>query len=226
MPNSINIPTPRVLAGDAEAKIGQMHSYLFQLAEQLALILNSIDAGAGAAAQPAVQSSSADIYGIQSALKQQIVDTAAALRQEMDEGDGALGESISSLSSSVSALQGNVSSLQSSVSALNQTADDLQDDINAISLTSLGLRRGIATATTAIKGGEYTDIAVSFAALGSVPVVVAGLIGSGDDGAYGGNVNCRVLTGTITTTGFTVRVASGTGQETAQSYSVSWIAAG
>lgn len=212
MPNSINIPTPRVLAGDAEAKIGQMHSYLFQLAEQLALILNSIDAGAGAAAQPAVQSSSADIYGIQSALKQQIVDTAAALRQEMDEGDGALGESISSLSSSVS--------------TLNQTADDLQDDINAISLTSLGLRRGIATATTAIKGGEYTDIAVSFAALGSVPVVVAGLIGSGDDGAYGGNVNCRVLTGTITTTGFTVRVASGTGQETAQSYSVSWIAAG
>lgn len=212
MPNSINIPTPRVLAGDAEAKIGQMHSYLFQLAEQLALILNSIAAGAGAAAQPAVQSSSADIYGIQSALKQQIVDTAAALRQEMDEGDGALGESISSLSSSVS--------------TLNQTADDLQDDINAISLTSLGLRRGIATATTAIKGGEYTDIAVSFAALGSVPVVVAGLIGSGDDGAYGGNVNCRVLTGTITTTGFTVRVASGTGQETAQSYSVAWIAAG
>lgn len=212
MPNSINIPTPRVLAGDAEAKIGQMHSYLFQLAEQLALILNSIAAGAGAAAQPAVQSSSADIYGIQSALKQQIVDTAAALRQEMDEGDGALGESISSLSSSMS--------------ALNQTADDLQDDINAISLTSLGLRRGIATATTAIKGGEYTDIAVSFAALGSVPVVVAGLIGSGDDGAYGGNVNCRVLTGTITTTGFTVRVASGTGQETAQSYSVAWIAAG
>lgn len=190
MPNSINIPTPRVLAGDAEAKISQMHSYLFQLAEQLALILNSIAAGAGAM-QPLAQSSSADVYGMQSALKQQIVDTAAALRQDMDDGDEAL-----------------------------------QDDIDAISLTSLGLRRGIATATTAIKGGEYADIAVTFAALGSTPVVVAGLIGGDGDGEYGGNVSCRVLAGTITTTGFTARVTSSTGQETAQSYSVAWIAAG
>lgn len=177
MPNSINIPTPRLFIGDADEKISQMHSYLFQLAEQLVMILNSISTG-GTAQTAQAGSTAGDVYSVQTQLKQQIVDTAAALREEM----------------------------------------------NAINLASLGVRRGIVTTTGTLAGGQYEDIAVSFDALDSVPVVVAGLVGGGDDSGYGGNVSCRVLAGTITAKGFTVRVTSSTGQDTGYSYSVAWIA--
>lgn len=188
MPNSINIPTPRLFTGDADEKISQMHSYLFQLAEQLAMILNSISAG-GTTQTAQAQSSAGDVYSMQTQLKQQIVDTAATLRTEADETETAL-----------------------------------QASINAISLASLGMRRGIVTTTSTLADGQYEDIQVSFNALASVPVVVAGLVGGSDDAGYGGGVSCRVLAGTITASGFTMRITSSTGQTTRYSYSAAWIA--
>lgn len=202
MPNSINIPTPRLFIGDADEKISQMHSYLFQLAEQLVMILNSISTG-GTAQTAQAGSTAGDVYSVQTQLKQQIVDTAAALRTEADEAEEAL---------------------RTSINATNQSLSALQESVNAINLASLGVRRGIVTTTGTLAGGQYEDIAVSFDALDSVPVVVAGLVGGGDDAGYGGNVSCRVLAGTITAKGFTVRVTSSTGQDTGYSYSVAWIA--
>lgn len=209
MPNSINIPTPRLFIGDADEKISQMHSYLFQLAEQLAMILNSISTG-GTAQTAQAGSTAGDVYSVQTQLKQQIVDTAAALRTEADEAEEALRTSINATNQSLS--------------ATNQSLSALQESVNAINLASLGVRRGIVTTTGTLAGGQYEDIAVSFDALDSVPVVVAGLVGGGDDSGYGGNVSCRVLAGTITAKGFTVRVTSSTGQDTGYSYSVAWIA--
>lgn len=180
MPNSINIPTPPALTGTPDNKMQQLHTYLFRLAEQMALILNSIEAGGSVTAgTAAAQSSSADIHGLREQLRQLVVNTTATLRSE----------------------------------------------IEAITLPALGIRRGMVACTKALAGGAYEDITVSFDALPSAPVVVAGLIGTGDDGEYGGNVSCRVITGSITNSGFKVRVSSSTGQTTARYYSVAWIAA-
>lgn len=50
MPNGTNIPTPPRLTGDAEHKLEQLQTYLFQLSERLNMILNSTD-GSQAAQQ-------------------------------------------------------------------------------------------------------------------------------------------------------------------------------
>lgn len=218
MPNSINIPTPRLFTGDADEKISQMHSYLFQLAEQLAMILNSISVG-GTTQTAQAQSSAGDVYSMQTQLKQQIVDTAATLREEADETETALQASINATNQSLSELQG-------SINATNQSLSELQGNVNAISLASLGMRRGIVTTTGTLADGQYEDIQVSFDVLTSVPVVVAGLVGGSDDAGYGGSVSCRVLAGTITASGFTMRITSSTGQTTGYSYSAAWIAVG
>lgn len=98
---------------------------------------------------------------------------------------------------------------------ISDTAAALRREIEAVSLTSLGMRRG-QTEAMAIAGGASADIEVEFAALGAVPVVVAGIVGSGGDSS------CHVLTDTIGVSGFTVRVTNRA--DTEQSYSVAWIA--
>ncbi len=98
---------------------------------------------------------------------------------------------------------------------ISDTAAALRREIKAVSLTSLGMRRGQTEAVT-LAGGASADIEVEFAALGNAPVVVAGITGSGGDAL------CQVLTETISTGGFTVRVTNHA--DTEQSYSVAWIA--
>ena len=43
MPNKINISMPPILTGDADQKIQSLYNWIFQLAEQLNVALNSID---------------------------------------------------------------------------------------------------------------------------------------------------------------------------------------
>lgn len=168
MPNGINIPTPPRVFGSTEEKISQLETYLFRLSEQLMMILNSLEAGSSG--MTVIASNSGDIYAIREGLRQQITDTAAALRKE----------------------------------------------IGAISLPSLGMRYGTVQCSAALAAAAYEDIAVEFDALPAAPVVVATLVGDGTD------ASCQVLAGTISETGFTVRVTAGTATD--QIYSVAWTA--
>lgn len=207
MPNSINIPTPPALTGTDTTKIQQLHTYIFRLAEQLAMILNSIEAGSGG--QAALQSTgSTDIYAVRNQLKEQLVNTSNAIRKEIS----TLGQEIDDVETGLSK---DIEDLESS----------LGKEIDAITLPALGIRRGMASTTNALAGGQFEDITVNFDALPSVPVVVAGLMGSSGDGEHGGSVSCRVLAGSVTVNSFIVRVTSSTGQTTAHNYSVAWIAA-
>lgn len=240
MPNSINVPTPPMPAGDAENKIRQLHSYLFRLSEQLALILNSMESGS---AQAPVSTAGGDIYAVREQLKQLIVNTTATLRQEMagitsnlmdamDTLDDALRQEISKQIGAVNtaiddlenALTKQVEDLTKALGETQTSVEGLQTSVDGISLTALGVRSGTAMCTNALAGGQHEDISVSFDELPAVPVVVASLIGTGADGEYGGNVSCQVLTNSITKNSFLVRVACSTGQTTAYSYGVSWIA--
>lgn len=183
MPNSINIPTPPHLMGDPEAKLAQLHSYLFRLSEQLAMILNSIETvGTALAGSAQTGSSARDIYAVREDLRRQIVDTASALRKEADAMES-----------------------------------ELQAEIEGITLSALGVRRGTTDAVT-LAAGAHSDIAVSFAALADTPIVVAGITGAGE------SAECQVITGSISKSGFTVRITNRASTE--QTYSVAWIAVG
>lgn len=177
MPNSINIPTPPVLTGTQEAKLSQLHTYMFRFAEQLAMILNSIEAGGGstAAATASAVTSSTDINMLREQMKQQLVNTASQLRNEIKDA---------------------------------------------------APRRGTVGLTAPLAGGAYEDIAVNFGEeLPSIPVVAVSLVGTGADGAALGSVSACVIGGTVTTTGFTLRVANNSADTAAHDYSVAWIAA-
>lgn len=190
MPNSINIPTPPALTGAADNKIGQLHTYLFRFAEQMAMILNSIEAGASPGGTQVVQGGSGDVSLLREQMKQQLVNTAAQLRKEANEQAAQLRK---------------------------ETGEAVQ---------AAAPRRGMASCTAALASGAYEDIAVSFGeALSAVPVVAVGLISPGTDGAYSGGVSASVVGGSVSTQGFTVRVANNSGSETAANYSVAWIAA-
>lgn len=228
MPNSINVPTPPMFSGDAENKIRQVHTYLYRLSEQLALILNSIDAGGSAqvVSAGAASSSSGDIYAIRDQLKQLIVNTTATLRQEMATINANL---LDAIDASVDLLDGQLrKEIEDQAASITERIDELEaaltESIEAISASVPIVRRGSAMCTNALAGGQHEDISVSFDALPAAPVVVASLIGTGADGEFGGNVSCQVLTGSITASSFLVRVACSSGQETAYSYGVSWIA--
>lgn len=167
MPNSINIPTPPVLSGTDTAKIGQLHSYLFQLAEQMAMVLRSLDTGGGRVAA-AAETETTNISLMRENINQQIAKTAAQLRSEMPLG-------------------------------------------------------GVASCTSALAAGGYEDISVSFPqGMEAVPVVTAGLICPA--GEAGGCVSAAVVSGTITTTGFTLRIANGGAEATGGTYAAAWVA--
>lgn len=85
MPNSINIPTPPVLSGTDTAKIGQLHSYLFQLAEQMAMVLRSLETGGGRVIASA-ETETTNLSLMRENMNQQITKTAAQLRSEMPIG--------------------------------------------------------------------------------------------------------------------------------------------
>lgn len=167
MPNSINIPTPPVLSGTENAKIGQIHSYLFQLAEQMAMVLRSMDTGGGKIAA-AAETENTNLSLMRENINQQITKTAAQLRSEMPIG-------------------------------------------------------GVASCTSALAAGSYEDISVSFGrTLEAVPVVVVGLIAP--SGEMSGCVSAAVVSGTITTTGFTLRIANGGAEASTGTYAAAWVA--
>ena len=78
------------------------------------------------------------------------------------------------------------------------------------------IRSGTAACTAALASGAYEDIAVSFDKMARAPVVNVSLIGDG------GAASCQIISGSITESGFTVRVTSGA--DTQQIYSVAWTA--
>lgn len=168
MPNSINIPTPPVLSGTDEARISQLHSYLFQLAEQIAMVLRSLDTGGRGAVSAAAETETTNLSLMRENINQQISKTAAQLRSEMPIG-------------------------------------------------------GVASCTAALEAGSYEDIAVSFPqALEAVPVIVVGLICP--SGEMSGCVSAAVVSGTVTATGFTLRIANGGEEATAGAYAAAWAA--
>lgn len=167
MPNSINIPTPPVLSGTDAAKIGQLHSYLFQMAEQIAMVLRSLETGGGRAIATA-ETETTNVSLMRENMNQQLTKTAAQLRSEMPLG-------------------------------------------------------GVASCTAVLAAGGYEDIAVSFSqTLEAVPVVAAGLICPA--GEMSGSVSAAVVSGTITTAGFTLRIANGGEEATGGTYSAAWVA--
>lgn len=83
MPNSINIPTPPVLIGTAEAKIGQLHSYLFRFAEQMALVLRSLENGSGQTVGAAAETETTNLSLMRENINRNIANMAAQLRAEM-----------------------------------------------------------------------------------------------------------------------------------------------
>lgn len=99
---------------------------------------------------------------------------------------------------------------------VGDTAAELRREMSANTAASLGIRRGTAACSAALAGGAYEDIGVQFDALPGVPVVVAGIVGSGSA------ASCQVLEGTITESGFTLRVSSAAG--TSEIISAAWIA--
>ena len=227
MPNSINVPTPPMFSGDAENKIRQVHTYLYRLSEQLALILNSIDAGGSAqvVSAGAASSSSGDVYAIRDQLKQLIVNTTATLRQEMATINANL---LDAIDASVDLLDGQLrKEIEDQVAGITGRIDELEaaltESIEAISASVPIVRRGSAMCANALAGGQHEDIVVSFETMPAMPTVVVSLIG-GDDGEHGGNISCRVLTGTITENGFIARVSNSSGQEAAHNYGIAWMA--
>lgn len=91
MPNKINFPMPPTLRGDEAAKLGQMHTWMFQLAEQLNVALNSIDSGnMTEIARQALEGTSAkqalseDLNSQREQLKALIIKTADIVRNEFD----------------------------------------------------------------------------------------------------------------------------------------------
>lgn len=99
---------------------------------------------------------------------------------------------------------------------ISDTAAELRKEMSAITTATLGIRKGTAACSAELPEGAYEDIAVQFDALPNIPVVVAGLIGSGSA------ATCQVLTGTITKSGFTLRISSAAG--TSEIISAAWIA--
>lgn len=103
---------------------------------------------------------------------------------------------------------------------ISDTAAELRREIEetaaAITTRTIGICRGTTACSAALPEGAYEDIAVQFDALPNIPVVVAGMIGSGS------TATCQVLTGTITKSGFTLRISSAAG--TSEIISAAWIA--
>lgn len=168
MPNSINIPTPPGLTGTDSAKISQLHSYLFQFAEQMAMVLRSLENGSGQTVSAAAETEITNLSLLRENMKRQIAEMAAQLRLEMPEG-------------------------------------------------------GEASCTAALPAGGYEDIDVTFAeAYEAVPVVTVGLIAPADE--MSGCVSAAAVRGTITTQGFTLRIANGGTDATAGIYAAAWTA--
>lgn len=91
MPNKINFTVPPALRGDEKTQLGQIHNWMFQLAEQLNVAMNSIDGGnMTEAARQALdgaatkQDVSADIRSQREQLKALIIKTADIVRNEFD----------------------------------------------------------------------------------------------------------------------------------------------
>lgn len=226
MPNSINVPTPPMFSGDAENKIRQVHTYLYRLSEQLALILNSIETtGTQIVQSGSAASSSGDIYAIRDQLKQLIVNTTSTLRQEMAEINANL---LNAIDASVDLLDGQLrKEIEDQVAGITERIDELEtaltESIEAISASVPIVRKGSAMCANALAGGQHEDVVVSFEAMPAVPTVVVSLIG-GDDGEHGGSISYRVLTGTITESGFIARVSNSSGHDAAHNYGISWMA--
>lgn len=168
MPNSINIPTPPVLSGTDAAKIGQLHSYLFQMAEQIAMVLRSMDTGGRGKVSAAAETETTNLSLMRENMNQQISKAATQLRSEMPIG-------------------------------------------------------GVASCTSALEAGGYEDISISFGrTLEAVPVVVVGLICPA--GEMNGCVSAAAVNGTVTATGFTLRITNGGDEATAGAYAAAWTA--
>lgn len=91
MPNKINFTVPPALRGDEAAQLGQIHNWMFQLAEQLNVALNSIDSGNMTDTARQVLDSSAtkeelnaDLQMQREQLKALIIKTADIVRNEFD----------------------------------------------------------------------------------------------------------------------------------------------
>ena len=91
MPKGINISSPPRFVGEPETQIGQMHTWLFQLVEQLNVAMNVVQAQDGAAAQDG-QGANGERGGAVTAeemnnqrdqLKSLIIKTADIVRVEM-----------------------------------------------------------------------------------------------------------------------------------------------
>lgn len=101
-----------------------------------------------------------------------------------------------------------------------RTAAQLRNEMKAAAP-----RHGTVQAVS-LASGAYQDVQVSFdETLPSVPTVTVGLISPGTDTHMSGGVTASVLSGTVTTEGFTLRIANNSGQNSAYSYGAAWIAA-
>jgi hypothetical protein len=90
MPKGINISSPPRFAGEPEAQLGQMHTWLFQLVEQLNVAMSVVQAQDGAAAQQGADGgkdsnvpTADDLNSQRDQLKSLIVKTADIVRLEM-----------------------------------------------------------------------------------------------------------------------------------------------
>lgn len=90
MPKGINISSPPRFAGEPEAQLGQMHTWLFQLVEQLNVAMSVVQAQDGAAAQQGTDGgkdsnvpTADDLNSQRDQLKSLIVKTADIVRLEM-----------------------------------------------------------------------------------------------------------------------------------------------
>lgn len=90
MPKGINISSPPRFAGEPEAQLGQMHTWLFQLVEQLNVAMSVVQAQDGAAAQQGTGGgddsnvpTADDLNSQRDQLKSLIVKTADIVRLEM-----------------------------------------------------------------------------------------------------------------------------------------------
>ena len=173
MPNSINVPTPPMFSGDAENKIRQVHTYLYRLSEQLALILNGIEAGNGVqvVSTGTASSSSSDVYAIRDQLKQLIVNTTAILRQEMAVINANLLDAIDASAELLdSQLRKEIGDQVESISKrIDELESALTERIDAIEAGMPIIRRGTAMCSNQLADGQFEDITVTFEALPAVP---------------------------------------------------------
>jgi hypothetical protein len=65
MPKGINISSPPRFVGEPEAQLGQMHTWLYQMVEQLNVAMSVVQAQESAAAAQQSQNSGSDGVGMQ-----------------------------------------------------------------------------------------------------------------------------------------------------------------